>query len=112
YSRYPVYRGSDQEVLGVLEAKALAGRLGEQIPDLFAVMKPPLFVSESTRAMALLEIFRDEVQTLALVVDEYGDIQGLVTVNVLLSAVIGRLQHAREHGDEAQVVNRPDGSYL
>ena len=112
YSRYPVYRGSDQEVLGVLEAKALAGRLGKQIPDLFAVMKPPLFVSESTRAMALLEIFRDEVQTLALVVDEYGDIQGLVTVNDLLGAVIGRLQHAREHGEEAQVVNRPDGSYL
>ncbi|HPF73054.1 MAG: HlyC/CorC family transporter [Rhodanobacteraceae bacterium] len=112
YSRYPVYRGSDQEVLGVLEAKALAGRIGKEIPDLFAVMKPPLFVSESTRAMSLLEIFRDEVQTLALVVDEYGDIQGLVTVNDLLSAVIGRLQHAREHSAEAQVVDRPDGSYL
>lgn len=112
YSRYPVYRGSDQEVIGVLEAKSLAGRLGHDASDLFSDLKPALFVSESTRAMNLLEIFRDEQQTLALVVDEYGDIQGLVTVNDLLGAVIGRIQHAREHEDEAMVVGRDDGSYL
>ena len=113
YSRYPVYRGSDQEVLGVLEVKSLSGYIGSgPVPKLFDVLKPPLFVSESTRAMTLLETFRDEQQTMALVVDEYGDIQGLVTVNQLLGAVVGRLQHAREHTEDPMVTARDDGSYL
>lgn len=113
YSRYPVYRGTDKEVVGVLEVKSLAGYIGGgTTPDLFGALKPPLFVSESTKAMSLLEIFRDEQQTLALVVDEYGDIVGLVTVNQLLGAVVGRLQHAREHTEDAMVTSRDDGSYL
>ena len=113
YSRYPVYRGSDQEVLGVLEVKSLSGYIGAgSVPKLFDVLKPPLFVSESTRAMTLLETFRDEQQTMALVVDEYGDIQGLVTINQLLGAVVGRLQHAREHTEDPMVTARDDGSYL
>ena len=113
YSRYPVYRGSDQEVLGVLEVKSLAGHLGtHRAQELFRDLKPALFVSESTRAMSLLEIFRDEQQTLALVVDEYGDIVGLVTVNQLLGAVVGRLDSAREHTEDAMVVRRDDGSFL
>jgi putative hemolysin len=113
YSRYPVYRGSDHEVIGVLEAKSLAGMIGSNEIDLFRQLKPPLFVSESTRALSLLEIFRDEGAHLALVVDEYGDIQGLVTLNDLLGAVLGRLETAEsEDSDEAMVVRRHDGSYL
>jgi putative hemolysin len=113
YSRYPVYRGSDHEVIGVLEAKALARLIGTEATELFRDLKPPLFVSESTRALNLLEIFRDEGAHLALVVDEYGDIQGVVTQNDLLGAVLGRLETAEsEAGDEALVVRRHDGSYL
>lgn len=113
YSRYPVYRGSDHEVIGVLEAKALAGMIASNQKDLFRELKAPLFVAESTRALALLEIFRDEGAHLALVVDEYGDIQGLVTLNDLLSAVLGRLETAESDGsEEAMVVRRHDGSYL
>jgi putative hemolysin len=113
YSRYPVYRGNDHEVVGVLEAKALAGMIASNQKDLFRELKPPLFVAESTRALALLEIFRDEGAHLALVVDEYGDIQGLVTLNDLLGAVLGRLETAEsEDSTEAMVVRRHDGSYL
>ena len=113
YSRYPVYRGSDHEVIGVLEAKALAGMIASNQKDLFRELKAPLFVAESTRALALLEIFRDEGAHLALVVDEYGDIQGLVTLNDLLSAVLGRLETAEsDASEEAMVVRRHDGSYL
>jgi putative hemolysin len=113
YSRYPVYRGNDHEVIGVLEAKALAGMIASNQKDLFRELKAPLFVAESTRALALLEIFRDEGAHLALVVDEYGDIQGLVTLNDLLGAVLGRLETAEsEDSDEAMVVRRHDGSYL
>ncbi len=113
YSRYPVYRGNDHEVIGVLEAKSLASLIGTDAQDLFRDLKPPLFVSDSTRALNLLEIFRDEGAHLALVVDEYGDILGVVTLNDLLGAVLGRLQTAEsDAGDEAMVVRRHDGSYL
>ncbi|SFK29658.1 hemolysin family protein [Lysobacter sp. cf310] len=112
YSRYPVYRGNDSDVLGVLEVKSLLDRLDQTAPDLFPDLRPPLFVSESTHALKLLEIFREEQQSLALVVDEYGDVAGLVTVNDLMGAVIGRIQTNETDDDAAPVVERSDGSYL
>lgn len=115
YARYPVYRGSDTEVLGVLEIKSLTGLIGspcEGTPDLFRDLRPALFVSESTHALKLLEIFREEQQTMALVVDEYGDIQGMVSANDLLDAVLGRVQASEASEDEALVVTRADGSFL
>ena len=113
FSRYPVYRANDTDVLGVLEVKSLLDRLDERAPDLFRELRPALFVSESTPALKLLEIFREEQQSLALVVDEYGDVTGIVTVNDLLGAVIGR---GSAGGDSAAapapVVERDDGSLL
>ena len=114
YARYPVYRGNDSEVLGILEVKSLTGLLGrgDGNPDLFRELRPALFVSESTHALKLLEIFREEHQTLALVVDEYGDIQGMVSSNDLLDAVIGRMQASESDETEGLLVTRADGSYL
>ena len=115
YARYPVYRGGDTEVLGVLEVKSLTGLIGSSgggKPDLFRELRPALFVSESTHALKLLEIFREEQQTLALVVDEYGDIQGMVSANDLLDAVLGRVQASEASENEALVVTRADGSFL
>ncbi|MBS0575759.1 MAG: HlyC/CorC family transporter [Proteobacteria bacterium] len=114
FSQYPVYRDNDSDVIGVLEMKTLAMHLAarEQI-DLFAQLQKPVFVAESTRPLALLEIFRDEQQTLALVVDEYGEIQGLVTLEDLMGAVIGRLQSVETSDpDDMPVVRREDGSWL
>ena len=54
YSRYPVYRGSDADVLGVLEVKSLLDRLDQRAPDLFRELRPTVFVSESTHALKLL----------------------------------------------------------
>jgi putative hemolysin len=112
YSRYPVYRGSDADVLGVLEVKSLLDRLDETAPDLFKALRPPVFVSESTHALKLLEIFREEQQSLALVVDEYGDVTGMVTLNDLMGAVLGRMQSGESADAEALVVARDDGSLL
>jgi putative hemolysin len=114
YSRYPVYRGSDAEVLGILEVKSLTGRIGQGgSVDLFATLKPALFVSESTQSMRLLEIFREEQQTMALVVDEYGEVIGAVTASDLLGAVMGRGQAPHEASDEEPLlVQRDDGSWL
>ena len=113
YSRYPVYRGDDSDVAGVLEVKTLLDELGKQKPNLFNDLRPAVFVSESTHAMKLLEILREEQQSMALVVDEYGDIQGLVTISDVMDAVLGRLQTGSDAGsDEALVVAREDGSLL
>jgi len=112
FSRFPVYRRNDQEVVGVLEVKSLLDRLDQTEPDLFAHLREPLFVSESTHAIKLLEIFREEQQSLALVVDEYGEIQGLVTVSDLMGAMVGRLQSAENTEDAPLVVTRDDGSLL
>ena len=111
-SRYPAYRGSDADVLGLLEVKSLLDRLEERAPDLFKTLRPALFVSESTHALKLLEIFREEQQSLALVVDEYGEITGMVTVNDLMGAVVGRLQSGETPDSEALVLERADGSLL
>lgn len=114
YSQYPVYRDSDADVIGVLEMKTLAMRWGEgKDSDLFADLRAPVFVAESTRSLALLEIFRDEQQTIALVVDEYGEIQGLVTLEDLMGAVIGGLQSLEAvDPEDMPVVQREDGSWL
>ena len=96
FARYPVYRGSDSDVAGTLEAKTLLDELGKDVPELFRDIRPALFVSESTHALKLVEILREEQQSMALVVDEYGDIQGLVTISDVMSVVLGRLQAAAD----------------
>ncbi|HVI57542.1 MAG TPA: hemolysin family protein [Luteimonas sp.] len=112
FSRYPVYRGGDDEVVGVLEVKSLLDRLDQRTLDLFRDLREPLFVSESTPALKLLEILREDQQSLALVVDEYGDITGLVTVNDVMEAVIGRNQAGEGPDSIPQIVARDDGSLL
>lgn len=112
FSRFPVYHGNDQDVIGILEVKSLLDRFAERSPEIFQNLREPLFVSESTHAMKLLEILREEQQSLALVVDEYGEIQGLVTLSDLMGAVVGRLQASENSDEDALVVTRSDGSLL
>ena len=112
FSRYPVFRDNDSDVAGVLEVKTLLDELGKEQPVLFQDLREPVFVSETTHAMKLLEIMREEQQSMALVVDEYGDIQGIVTITDIMDAVLGRLLAGEGEGDEALVVEREDGSLL
>ena len=115
YSRYPVYRGSESEVLGVLEVKSLLEPMtrGVVLPGLFRTLARPLYVPSSARALDLLEQFRDAQTPLALVVDEYGDIEGLVTINNLLEAVVGRAAPSSDGAPpmNAPIVRRADGSF-
>lgn len=112
FSRYPVYRGSDADVVGVLEIKSLIDRLDAREFELFSHLREALFVSESTPALKLLEILREEQQSLALVVDEYGDITGMVTINDVMEAVIGRTSSGDGADATPLVVVRDDGSLL
>jgi magnesium and cobalt exporter, CNNM family len=115
FSRYPVYRGSEDDVLGVLEVKRLLQgmSLETRLSELFKKLAKPLFVPGTARALDLLEEFRDAETQFALVVDEYGGIEGLVTLNDLLSAVVGRATPAEGEAPRgAPVVRRDDGSLL
>ena len=114
YSRYPVYRGDESDVVGVMEVKNLLGGITVGKPELFRTLAKPLYVPATARALDLLEEFRDAETPLALVVDEYGDIEGLVTLNDLLAAVVGASQLGHGGGGEenSPIVQREDGSWL
>jgi putative hemolysin len=95
--------------------KSLAGLLGNTTNenlDLFRNLRPALFVSESTHALKLMELLREEQQSMALVVDEYGDIEGMVSSDDLLRAVLGRVQATEDGDQEDLVVTRHDGTLL
>jgi putative hemolysin len=115
YSRYPVCRGDRAHMLGYVMARDLfaqavhSGSVGAI--DLGAAVQELLYVPETVSAMALLEMFKKNRAELALIVDEYGDIQGMVTLSDVMSALVGDVTVAGEEHD-ADAVQRPDGSWL
>ncbi len=113
YSRYPVYRGDESDILGVVEVKRLLRGFAQGKPDIFGQLSKPLYVPGTARALDLLEEFRDAETQLALVVDEYGDIVGLVTLNDLLAAIVGATQLGSHDKTESPLITpREDGSWL
>jgi putative hemolysin len=111
HSRFPVCDGDLDRVLGVLHSKDLLA-FGWQAngPSLRDLLKKPLFVSEQLTALRVLERFRGSAVHLALVVDEYGGVQGLVTANDMLEAIAGEL--TAEGPSERPIVQREGGSWL
>jgi putative hemolysin len=111
HGRYPVCRGGLTDVLGVLSVQALLPDLvlGES-PDLAKLAMPPVFVPETLSGMELLEHFRAASTDLVFVVDEYGEVQGLITERDVLEAITGEL--AVTANDEAWAVQRDDGTWL
>jgi putative hemolysin len=112
YTRFPVVRGSLDNVLGIVQAKDLLRPCLQECPlDLTAYLHPPLFVSETLSAFKLLEMFRETRVHTALVVDEYGSVQGLVTLNDVLEGIVGDMP-AFDEPAEAEITRREDGSWL
>jgi putative hemolysin len=112
HSRFLVAQGSLDNVLGVVHAKDLLVHcLGEQAVDLTTALQQPLFVPESMRALKVLELFKQSRTHIALAVDEYGGIQGLVTPNDILEAIVGDLPEPGEVV-EPLAVQREDGTWL
>jgi putative hemolysin len=110
-SRYPVCRESLSDVLGVLlPGKLLPLMEGGDIPPLEQYLEPPVFVPETLSGMELLEQFRSGSSGLAFVVDEYGQVQGLVTLRDVLEAITGEFNVPAD-GD-SWAVQREDGSWL
>lgn len=112
HSRFPVCQGGLDNVLGLVHVTDMLSRnlTGQQF-DLSASLRRPLFVPESTRGLKVLELFKQSSNQIALVVDEYGVIQGLVTVNDILVELVGDLPSVEDE-DEPQAVQREDGSWL
>lgn len=111
HSRFPVTRGGLQEVLGVIGARELlAQTLRGQQPDLLANLQPAVFVPETLTGMELLENFRSSGVHLAFVIDEYGEVQGIVTLQDVLEAITG--EFTPHDVEDAWSVQRDDGSWL
>jgi putative hemolysin len=111
YSRYPVCRGSLGEVMGVVAAQALLQRaLSGQPLALAEDLEAAVFVPETLSGMELLEQFRVSDAPLVFVVDEYGEVQGVISVRDVLEAIAGEF-NAPGDGD-AWAVQREDGSWL
>lgn len=112
HSRFPVCQGGLDNVLGVMHVTDLLARtLSGQPLDLTISLRQPVFVPESTRGLKVLELFKQTGIHVALVVDEYGVIQGLVTLNDVLVEIVGDVPSADEL-DDPQAVQREDGSWL
>ena len=110
YSRFPVCEGSLDKVIGIAKAKHLLERcLNNEPLDLRAAMTAPMFVPETRTALQMLQIFKNSRTHIALVIDEHGGVQGLVTMNDVLEAIVGEMQ---TNGAESLAIMREDGSYL
>ncbi|HQX61078.1 MAG: HlyC/CorC family transporter [Rhodoferax sp.] len=110
FSWYPVCRGSLENVVGTISLGKLI-ELGKEHSDTIeSHVHPPVFVPETLSGMELLEQFRVKTARMVLVVDEYGDVQGLITPNDLLEAITGELQPYTPV--DAWATPRDDGSWL
>jgi putative hemolysin len=112
HSRYPVIRGSIDNILGLVATKDLVEQTleGKSI-NVALAMKPALFVPEGMQALDLLEKFKSDRTHIAIVTDEYGTVSGLITINDLIEAIVGEIPLAGDT-DEPEVVAREDGSFL
>lgn len=115
YSRLVICRDGLEHILGVLQKgdllkKALPGH-AVNLADIEDVLHPPLYVPEAVSTTQLLENFRRARLQFALIVDEYGEVQGLVTLTDVLSSIVGELVEP-EAPEDRDIIRRDDGSWL
>lgn len=111
-SRFPVVEGGPENVVGILQVKdLLAASLSGGPIDLRALIRPPLYVPNTVPALKLLETLRKSGEPLALIVDEYGDFDGLVTLHDILQALVGDIAELGEQGGQG-IVRHEDGTWL
>jgi magnesium and cobalt transporter len=110
HSRFPVIGEDRDEVLGVLLAKDLLRLFGNDAGKDLAIktlLRPAAVIPESKRLNALLKEFRDSHNHMAIVVDEYGGVAGLLTIEDVLEEIVGEIDDEHDH-EEAEFI-RPDG---
>ncbi|HWA91953.1 MAG TPA: HlyC/CorC family transporter [Rhizomicrobium sp.] len=117
HSRIPLWREQPENIIGVLHLKAIvqaAMRNGGSYEglDIAGLATPPWFVPDTTTAEEQLEAFREKRAHFALVVDEYGALQGLITLEDIFDEIFGDIPDELEEQTRPDVRKQPDGSYL
>ena len=111
YSRFPVVQGGSQQVIGIVQAKdLLIAAFAGQPFDLRVATRPPLYLPNTVTALRVLEAFKTSGEPMALLVDEYGDLEGLVTQSDILEALVGDIPGSADA--DQRVVRREDGTCL
>lgn len=111
YSRFPVQQGAAHQLVGIVQVKDLynAALAGQKF-DLRAALRPPLYIPDTVTVLRALEMFKTSGEPMALVVDEYGDLEGVTTLTDITEALVGEV--ASGDGDDPRVVTREDGTFL
>jgi putative hemolysin len=113
FTRYPVYRGSLDEIVGILHVRDLFAAmhdLGIGAVELEAIVRPAYVVPETKDLAALLADFRREKQHMAVVVDEYGAMEGIVTLEDILEEIVGEIEDEFDLPDES--IERIDETHI
>ena len=112
HTRFPVCQDTLDNILGILNTTdVLAKCLANEPIDFTALLQQAHFVPETTRALKVLELFKQSGTHIAFAVDEYGVIQGVVTLNDVMEVIIGDIPLANQQ-EENPVIQREDGSWL
>ena len=115
YSRFPVCKGDLSNVIGIVHGGHLFDHAINEKSlmklDIAAAVKPPLYIPVALSAMQLLEAFKKNRAELALVINEYGEIEGIVTLSDVLGALVGDVV-AVDNQEDADCIQREDGSWL
>ncbi len=114
HSRFPVHGEDKDEILGVLLAKDLLKFFGSTEPfDLRSVLRPAVMIPESMRLNVLLDEFRLTRNHMALVVNEYGGVAGLITIEDVLEQIVGEIDDEHDDEEEPQLMHEQvDGDWL
>ncbi|MGG6297350.1 hemolysin family protein [Leptolyngbya sp. AN02str] len=112
HTRFPVCQGSLDTVLGIVHITDLISlTLTNQPINFVDCLRQPLYIPESTPALKILELFKQSGTHMAIAVDEYGVIQGVVTLNDVMEIIMGDLPFI-DHNFESPMIQRDDGSWL
>ena len=113
HSRYPAYEGTVDEAIGMLHIKDMMRHsLSGQKADLKPLIRPVLFVAPSIRLLDLLQEMRIRRMHLALVVDEFGGIDGLITIEDLVEEIVGEIQDEHDQVQKPRFERAPDGTAI
>ena len=114
HSRMPVYQESVDNILGLLYAKDLlkVWRKGDQLASLHSLLRPPTFIPEAKKVDELLEEMQAGHVHMAIVVDEYGGIAGLVTLEDIFEEIVGEIQDEYDQSEEAPYVQVGEDEYV
>jgi len=110
HSRYPVYQNQLDDVLGMVHIKDIIAAVGRQAPfSLRGILRKPLLVVPSVPVLDLLLRMREARMHMALVVDEYGGIDGLITIEDLVETIVGDIADEHDEVDTPQITERGEG---